>query len=227
MVQFEVRPAARAPAKPPSWRIFVLPPWRPMIAQLTKAVAPRPLGRYGVHSRKRAAILFLYSDHVHFMMLAGIQDHVPKELSLGGVNQRMRGKDGGKGSKGRPEPKRSRSRPPSDRSRSYRECCYRWLSSPAKLSFVAAQQELLRLVRTQFFGSMIRLLRSGDLGCSNFDTPSVGHRRRSQRSRNRDNGCPSGMYPEAEGRRRSNFGASSTLPLSSRSGFLPPPQSRW
>ena len=33
------------------------------------------------------------------MMLASIQDHLPKELSLGGVNQRMRGKDGRKRSK--------------------------------------------------------------------------------------------------------------------------------
>src|SRR5664280_2970843 len=42
---------------------------------------------------------FFHSDRLHFVMLASIQDDVPKELSLGGVNQCMRGKDGRKGSK--------------------------------------------------------------------------------------------------------------------------------
>src|ERR1039458_5556117 len=42
---------------------------------------------------------FFHSDRLHFMMLASIQDHIPKELSVGSVNQSMRGKDGRKGSK--------------------------------------------------------------------------------------------------------------------------------
>src|ERR1019366_4488998 len=121
---------------------------------------------------------FFHSDRLHFMMLASIQDDVPKDLSLGGVNQCMRGEDGRKGSK---RTSGSEKNPTAGYvvTLSVRVVNAVTDSFPRQRNraLVAAQQELLRVFQLQFFGGMIRLLRAGDLGSGNFDTPSLNHRR--------------------------------------------------
>lgn len=121
---------------------------------------------------------FFHSDHWQFMMLASIPNHVPKELSFGGMNQRMRGQDGRKRSK-RASGTEKNAATAYLLTLSVRvvNAVTKSVSGQRKRAFAAAQQKLLGLFQTQLYCGMIRLLRAGDLGSSKFDTPSFRHHR--------------------------------------------------
>ena len=97
--------------------------------------------------------------HWHFMMLAGIHHHLAKELSFGGVDECMRGKDSCKGSKSTSgTEKNPRAGYLLTLSVGVEDAVTDRFPRQRNRTFMTALQELLRFFQLKSFGRVIGLL---------------------------------------------------------------------
>ncbi len=100
-----------------------------------------------------------HCGHWHFMILAGIHDHLAKELSFGGVNECMRGKDSGKGSQSTSgTEKNPRAGYLPTLSVRVENAVTDSFPRQRDRTFMTALQELLRFFQLKSFGGVIGLL---------------------------------------------------------------------